>query len=165
MANKITIAQIMTMPAISVRPSTSLLEAAKLMDSHHFNGLPVTDDAGILVGIVTEYNLISKGSTLHLPTLQAVLSNLPIFSRDETEFKKEVSGVMAMTVTDVMDTSPLTLLNTSTFEDAVRMFTEHHRVNPIPIIDKNKKVVGVVSRFDVLKPFVMLQQQTKKEGE
>ena len=43
-----------------------------------------------------------------------------------------------------------------TLEEVVAAFRDHHRVNPIPVIDENRKVVGVVSRFDVLKPLQAL---------
>jgi CBS domain-containing protein len=145
---------IMTKEAISVSPETTLLEAAKIITDHKFNGVPVVDKEGALVGIVTEHDLISGASGIHLPTLQTVLTNLPVFSKDKAEFSKDVSNVMKLVVKDVMNKDPLTLLVTATYEETVKTFQAHHAVNPIPVIDSTRKLVGVVSRYDVLKPLV-----------
>lgn len=147
----VTIKDIMTKDVVSVAPETSLIDVAKLLTEKKFNGLPVIDGAGILVGILTEYNLISNQSGIHLPTLQAVLGNLSVFGKDKKEFSDEVAEVAKLTAKDVMNSDPLTLPNTATYEEVVKTFQDHHSVNPIPVIDSTRKLVGVVSRYDVLK--------------
>ena len=146
------VTDIMTASVISVQPETTLVEAARLMTEHKFNGLPVTDTNGVLLGIITEYGLISNQSGIHLPTLQTVLSKLPIFSKDKSEFAQQVEAVTRLTARDVMNADPLTLPNTASYEETVRAFQDHHGVNPIPVIDSTRKLVGVVSRYDILKP-------------
>src|SRR3990167_4801357 len=140
---------------ISVGPETALIKAAQIIMEHGFDGVPVVDKENKLVGILTEYALIEKSSSIHLPTFQKV------FKQDSSEFQKEVKEVTALKVQDVMNDDPLTLTPETSFEEMVKTFREHHRVNPIPVIDKDRKVIGVVSRFDVLKP---LQILNKKNG-
>lgn len=152
-----TVAEIMTKGIISVHPETSLAEVAKLMNEHKFNGLPVVDKNNVLVGIVTEYDLIGGESGIHLPTLQSVLSQLPVMGKDKSEFKEDIAAVSKLTAKDVMNKEPLTLLETASFAEVVTAFREHHRVNPIPVVNAKKQVVGVVSRFDILKPLQALQ--------
>lgn len=142
----------MSKDPLSVRAETSLVDVAKILTDKKFNGLPVVDAAGVLIGIVTEYNLISSQSGIHLPTLQAVLSQLPVFSKDKNEFTAEVAAVTKLTAHDVMNSDPLTLPSTATYDDVVRAFQDHHGVNPIPVIDSTRRLVGVVSRYDVIKP-------------
>ena len=57
-----------------------------------------------------------------------------------------------LTARDVMNSDPLTLPGTATYDEVVRAFQDHHGVNPIPVIDSTRKLLGVVSRYDVLKP-------------
>lgn len=152
MAKNLTIQDIMTREVVSVKPDTPLVEAAHIIAEHNFDGVPVLDAKGKLVGILTEYDLISKSSAVHLPTFQVILQNLQVLHSDKSKFQKEVEEVMSLTVKDVMNTDPLTLRDNATYEETVTAFAEHHRVNPIPVVDANNKVVGVVSRFDVLKP-------------
>ena len=148
----ITIKDIMTKDPITTTAAAALVDVAKILTDHKFNGLPVVDDSGILIGIVTEYSLISNQSGIHLPTLQAVLGNLPVFSKDKGEFNEEIAAVTKLTAKDVMNNDPLTLPVTATYDEVVRAFQDHHGVNPIPVIDSTRKLVGVVSRYDVLKP-------------
>jgi len=150
----ISIKDIMSAQPITVVAKTPLFEVAKIITEHKFNGVPVVDDRNILIGIVTEHDLISGASGIHLPTLQTVLNNLPVFSKDKAEFSKEVTDVLKLTAQDVMNTDPLTLLHTASYEDAVRAFQAHHAVNPIPVVDSTRVLVGVVSRYDVLKPLL-----------
>ncbi len=152
--DSITVREIMTKEVVTLTPEASLIDVAKLLTEKKFNGLPVIDAAGLLVGIVTEHDLISNQSGIHLPTLQAVLGNLPVFGKDKKEFSKDVEAVQKMTAKDVMNNDPLTLPSTATYEEVVKTFQDHHAVNPIPVIESTRKLVGVVSRYDVLKPLV-----------
>lgn len=153
----IMVKDIMVREVVTVRPETLLLDAAKLLGEHNFDGMPVVDAQNKLVGILTEYDLISKSSSVHLPTFQVVLQNLQVLHSDRSQFQKEIEEISSLMVKDVMNADPLTLLETATYEEAVAAFRDHHRVNPIPIIDAEKKVVGVVSRFDILKPLRVMK--------
>lgn len=150
---KVLAKDIMTKEVMSVRPDTSLLDTAKLIAEHNFDGVPVVDNENHLVGIVTEYDLINKTSAVHLPTLQVVLRNLPQFKKEEAHFQEEI---LSLKVSDIMNKDPLTLTPDVSYDDIIKLFREHHRVNPIPVIDKDHKVIGVISRFDVLRPFHVL---------
>ncbi|OGF82715.1 hypothetical protein A3B18_00355 [Candidatus Giovannonibacteria bacterium RIFCSPLOWO2_01_FULL_46_13] len=151
-----TVKSIMSKKVFSLSPEMPLSEGAKVLVEHNFDGAPVVDKENKLVGILTEYDLISKESIIHLPTFQTILQNLEIFKRDRSQFQKEVQEVAELKVKDVMNSDPLTLPEDATFEEAVKVFREHHRVNPIPVIDEDRKVVGVISRYDILKPLHVL---------
>jgi len=152
--SKVLVKDIMTKEAITVHSDTTLLEVAKILAEHNFDGVPVTDNDNRLVGLVTEYDLINKTSAVHLPTLQVILRNLPQFKQEEVHFQQEI---LSLKVTDIMNKEPITLTQDATYEEVIKLFREHHRVNPIPVIDSEHKVVGVISRFDVLRPFHILQ--------
>ena len=145
---------IMTKTVVFVKPDTSLLDVAKIIAEHNFDGVPVADDNNTLLGIITEYDLINKTSAVHLPTLQVVLRNIPQFKQDQSHFQEEI---LQIRVKDIMNKEPLTMGVDTPYDDIIKIFKDHHRVNPIPVVDKDGKVVGVVSRFDVLRPFHILE--------
>ena len=153
--SKPTVKDIMTSDVVSVHPDASILEAHELIAQHNFDGLPVVDREHHLVGILTEYDLLVKGSSLHLPTFQKVLAELRVYRRDRSQLQAEIDELKRLTVRDVMNSEPLTLPDTATFEEVVQAFRDHHRVNPIPVVDRDRRVVGVVSRYDVLKPLAL----------
>ena len=154
---QISIKDIMTRKVISVHPDDLLIDAAKTLAEHNFDGVPVVDKDKKIVGILTEYDMISKGSSVHLPTFQIIIQNLQVFRKDKSQFRKEFEEISSLKVKDVMNDNPLTLSENATFEETVAAFRDHHRVNPIPVINNKHKVVGVVSRFDVLKPLHLLK--------
>src|SRR6185436_7806064 len=102
MANPVTVADIMTTKIISVHPETGIAEVAKLINEYKLNGLPVVDKDNVLMGIVTEYDLIGGESGIHLPTLQSILSKLSVLHKDKSEFRKDIESVSKLTAKEVM---------------------------------------------------------------
>ena len=145
-----TVKDIMTKEVIMVSSETSLFDAAKVLYKNRFNGLPVVDKDNVLVGILTEYDLLNIDSMIHIPTLQNILGQINL---ENTEVKKEFETIAILKVGGVMNNDPLTLLDSATLEETVATFVEHHRVNPIPVIDFKRKVIGIVSRSDLIKFF------------
>ncbi len=147
--HNITVDDIMSRDVVYVHPQTSLLEAAQLMEQKSIDGLPVLDKEGALVGIITQYDMIRNTSHIHLPTLQKVFEGLRI--KDSKELQEERNKITALTVQDIMNHEPLKLLQGVSVSETVQTFRDHHRVNPIPVVDGQNKVVGVVSRYDIVK--------------
>lgn len=139
----------MTKKVITVKLDTPLIEAVNILLKNGFNGLPVVED-GILVGIVTEYDMIIKGSSIHLPTFLRLFEGLEIYKKDPL-IKDELKKVFNTKVRDVINNDPLTLFEFSSVFEVVDTFTKHHKVNPIPIVDQNKKLLGIISRSDMLR--------------
>lgn len=155
--SSLTVQDIMIKKVVSVFPDTSLLEASRLLGEYRIDGAPVVDHKNALVGVLTEYDLVSKGSAVHLPTLQTIFQNISVVKEDRSRFQKETEEITSLQVRDVMNTDPLTLSDTASLEEVVAAFRDHHRVNPIPVVDSGRKVVGVVSRYDVVKLFALAQ--------
>ena len=153
---KVLISEIMNTDVISVSPSTPVLEAAKIITEHNFDGIPVVDKSNHLLGILTEYDLITKTSPINITFIRKVLSDIHSKKDGEQE------NISDLTVGEIMNKEPLTLKGDTTYEQVLETFKEHHRVNPIPIVDNENKVIGVISRFDVLRPLNILSHSTKK---
>ena len=148
-----TINDLMSTKVISVHPETPLMEAANILARYNFNGLPVLDNNDTLVGILTEYDLIIKGSAVHLPTFMKLLSQFDLYRKDRGLIRDDIKKIFDMRVKDVMNHEPFVLPEDTSIEEAFRAFSEHHRINPIPIINRDRKVVGILSRFDLNKLF------------
>lgn len=145
--------EFMTQQVVTVKPSATLSEVSKAIEERGLNGVPVVDGKNRLLGIITEYNLLGTQSHIHFPTLQKILGSLSVHGKDKGGFADRVKAVNSLTATDVMDPTPLTLGPDESFEAAAKLFYEHHRVNPVPVIDSEKRIVGIVSRCDVLRVF------------
>lgn len=146
-----TIKDLMTKEVVSVRPDTPLIKAVDIIIQKDFSGLPVINKGNKLIGIVTDYDLVLKGTSIHLPTFLTLLKEFQIYKKDATLIKTDIKKILDMKVGDIMNKDPLTLFDDSSINDAINAFGQHHRVNPIPIIDRDHKLVGIISRLDMLK--------------
>lgn len=141
----------MTTQVISVKPETSSVEAAKVLFVNDFNGIPVVNGQNELVGLITEYDFIEKGSAQHLSPIGNLLEELAIFKENEDEIDKKIKNLISSKAEDIMNKEPMTLSPNNTLKEAADLFVGHHRVNPIPVVDGFNKVVGIVSRYDLIK--------------
>ena len=138
------IRDIMAKNVISVEPDAPLAEAAKIFQTYQFSGIPVMDKDKTLVGIVTQFDMLQKVSALYLAGDDSGKEKHGITPEDA----KKLSALKAK---DVMNPDAITLPEDATLEEAMGVFAEHHRVSSVPVVDKNKKVLGIVSKLDILK--------------
>jgi len=134
------IATYMTAPARTVRPESLLIEARELMTTGNFRHLPVVDEAGKLVGIITDRDMRSA---------------IPSGIMDEEEtgtFQKRFARITVLAImTEVVASLPLE----STLDDALLLF-DRTRVGALPVVDKAHKVVGILSIRDLLTAYRQL---------
>jgi CBS domain-containing protein len=144
---------IMTKKIIALNPDDGLDKATKLFEQHNFDGFPVINEEGILLGIVTAYDMVSQSYATHLPSLINILEDIYSKKADEDILKQQFERVRTIKVRDMMNEDPLVVGPDVRVEELAKEFIQHHRVNPIPVIDDSKKLLGVVSRFDILRFF------------
>jgi len=126
---------IMTDVVVSVSPETPVVEVALTLLDKHFNGVPVIDADKNLLGLITEFDLITKEKLMQLPALDVA----------------EIGKITKTLAKEVMNKEPIVLKYNDSFEVALATFNQHHRVNPIPVVDEHNKLVGIVSRYDLVK--------------
>ena len=151
----ITIADVMTSDPRCVNANVSVEEVIEIFAKTNFAGLPVTDESGGLVGIVTQYDLVTKGSGIHIPTLVKAMEQVKMIHPERMILEETLAPIKKLLVKDIMNTDPLYVAGDEPIEKAVESFAEHHKVNPLIVVDKNKKVIGVLSRHDLIKILAM----------
>lgn len=147
---KIKVSDFMTKKVVSVSPEMFLSEAAQILSQNSFNGVPVVDDKNKLLGILTEYDLIQRGSSLHIPTFLKLIKEFEVYRKDRQFIDKELKKILSVKVKEAMNRDPLAINFNASIEEAARLFSEHHKVNPIIVIDENNVVVGIISRCDII---------------
>ncbi len=141
---------LMTTKVITVTAETPLASAVSILSEHNFNGLPVVDDKGILQGLLRERDLISSESYVHLKTLIKLVNEVKFYKKDSSPIHDDLEKIMSLKVKDVMTISPPMLAPDASIEQASSMFGDP-KINPIPIVDSQKKLVGILSLSDLTK--------------
>jgi CBS domain-containing protein len=124
---------VMSAPAVTVAPRTSVKQGLRLLDRHHVTALPVVGSDGHLLGVVSEADLLHDA----------------VRHDDRTSLiPHEHSHSAARSVEDVMSTLSMTVSPDSDLSDAVELMTGT-AVKSLPVVERGR-VVGVVSRSDVV---------------
>ena len=137
----------------TLRPEDNLMSAAKLLGEYNYDGFPVIDANKNLVGVITSYDMVSDKSATHLAGLEKVLNDIKEGKAEEKDLELIYKELEEIKVKDMMNTEPLTVDSEMSIADLAKKFSEHHSVNPIPVIDADKKLAGVVSRYDIIRFF------------
>ena len=138
-------ADVMSRSVLSVTPNASLVEAIRLMLGNHISGLPVIDEAGQLVGILTEGDLLRRGETgteRHRPRWLEILMG-------PGRLASEYVRTHGRKVDDIMTREPVSVALEAPLDEIVELM-ERHRIKRVPVIDRDK-LVGIVSRADLLR--------------
>ena len=119
------------------------------MRQHELPGVPVVD-SGRLVGIVTEADLVirDEDADLRLPHHIDLFGGV-IFLEPIKHYEERLRRAFAATVADMMTRDPVTVRAEDTIRDAARLIAER-RHNRLPVVDDDGKLLGVVTRVDVL---------------
>src|SRR5215510_82964 len=135
---------VMTWGAITVEPDASVTRAVRLMLENKISGLPVLDDKGELVGMVTEGDFLRRGELGTQRQRPRWLEFLLGPGRLAAEYVQS-SG---QKVAEIMTPEPKTITPETSLDEVVRLM-ERHRVKRLPVVEDGK-LVGIVSRADLL---------------
>ncbi|MCO6412568.1 MAG: CBS domain-containing protein [Thiogranum sp.] len=146
----LTVTEVMNQPVRSVRRQTSLAEAAHLMVNERISGLPVVDDNGRLVGIITEADFLrALGMPTQQPhhslwqTLESLFGHLAHHGNLEAP-DDPVETQMAHNVVCVGPEDKL---------HAVLDQMKQHSVKRVVVCDSERRVLGIVTRSDLVRVF------------
>ncbi|WP_027528462.1 CBS domain-containing protein [Bradyrhizobium sp. Ec3.3] len=145
--------QIMTRSVISVTPDTTIVEAANIMLKRHVSGLPVVDETGKLVGVVSEGDFIRRSEIGTQRKRGRWLKFILGPGQSASDFVQE----HGRKVSEVMTTSPVTITEDTALAEIVDIL-EQNNIKRLPVV-RGDKVVGLVSRANLLQAVASLARQ------
>jgi len=138
------VSDIMTRNPRTVSPNMRLQEVASIMCLYRIPALPVVDENGILVGNISEMDLLKN----LLPTMDDIVGG-----EGAMEIERMIpnySSSMDTLVKDLMIKNPISVTSDMHVLKATAKMTSH-RFRRIPVIDADGKLVGVMSLGDMHK--------------
>ena len=124
---------------ITLRPEQSVSEAVDVMDENNLHRLPVVDESGKLVGLVTE---------------SVIMSNTPNNASSLSVF--EVNYLLnKLKICDIMIEEVITIGEDALLEEAA-VLMRRNDIGCLPVIDENKTLIGIITHNDIFTAFIEL---------
>jgi CBS domain-containing protein len=143
------VSEVMTRSVVTVRPETAVHEAARLMVTHGVSGLPVVDERGAVVGIVSEGDLIVRQrSPERRPWWRAFFDEGEALA---ARYRKAVGDRVA----DVM-TRVVACVGPDASIATAAAILEDRRIRRLPVVEGGR-LVGIVSRGDLIRSLATAQ--------
>ena len=146
---------VMTQSTVTVDPDASIMHAIQMMLKRRISGLPVVDNTGALVGILTEGDLLRRvelGTQKRRPRwIEFLIGSGRLASEYVSACGRKVHEVMTTPVHTVTEDAPLA--------DVVKIM-ELRQVKRLPVV-RGDEVVGIVSRANLLRALVSIERETK----
>lgn len=140
----LTVADVMTRNVAQVMPDTSVAEVVGQLIDRGLKALPVVDADRHILGIITDGDLLSRGGTTLPVRLQQLL---PL---DERAAQVVALAHQPQRAADVMTRDPITLAATTPLAQAAAVMADRN-LKRMPVVDETGRLVGMVSRYDLLK--------------
>jgi len=137
-------ADVMVRHVVTVRPDDSVADAVKLLVANDISAVPVVDEHGGVVGVLSESDLIHRseiGTEKHHPWwLEAVMP--------ASHLAGEFAKAHGRRVSEIMSTRPVTAKEDASLAE-IAMLLERRRIKRVPIV-RDGKLVGIVSRSNLI---------------
>jgi CBS domain-containing protein len=147
-----TVDKVMTREVVTVRPTTAYKELVALMSRHAISALPVVDlvdSQGQLVGLVSQDDLLAK---------ERAGAERRMTSRGRGEQAK----AHAELARDAMTSPVVSVAPDDSLARAARVM-HSAKIRHLPVVDDEGRLVGIVSRSDLLKPYLRSDESIRRE--
>jgi CBS domain-containing protein len=140
---------VMTHDPIVVHPETAISEVIQILAEKHISGLPVVNDQGSLVGIVSESDLMWQETGVTPPAYIMLLDSV-IYLQDPTKYERSLHKALGQTVLDVMTKNPTTITADQPLPVAARHMNEL-KVHSLPVLNDAHQLIGILTRGDIIR--------------
>jgi CBS domain-containing protein len=144
-----TVADIMDSEPVTVAPDASVEEVVRVLKSNELSGVPVVNEGGRCVGIITEEDLViaDEQGDLHIPHYIELMGGV-VFLEPLRRFEERLRRAVASSAEDMMTEDPVTIAPEASVAQAGRVMVDKGH-NRLPVVEHGQ-LVGVVTRVDVL---------------
>jgi CBS domain-containing protein len=146
------VSDVMTRRVISVTPEATVRHAIHLMLANHISGLPVIDDKGKLVGIVSEGDFLRRSEI----GTERKRSRWLIAFLGPNEPAHDYVHSHGLKVKEVMTCEPIKVQEDTQLDQVVHLM-ESHNIKRLPVV-RGEKVVGVVSRANLMRALASIHR-------
>lgn len=144
----LTARDIMTKEVVTVTPQTGVRELAALLLDRKISGAPVVDEAGKVLGVVTESDLVFLNKKVHLPTAVAILDAF-VFLESPGKMEQELKKMAGTKVGDICSQRLISVRPDTELEELATLMAEQ-QVHTLPVLE-GEQLVGVIGKADIIR--------------
>ncbi|WP_020123410.1 CBS domain-containing protein [Streptomyces canus] len=153
------VGSVMTMEVVRATYGTTFKEVARLLRENRISGLPVVDEDDKVIGVISETDLMTHQAQLPEPYEPKRRFRLADLTRTG---RRQAAKARARTAGRLMSEPPITVQADNTIVQAARTMAEN-RVERLPVLDEEGRLVGIVTRRDLLKVFLRPDAEIRRE--
>jgi CBS domain-containing protein len=148
--------EIMRTDVPTVSPDDSVATVANLLVSTGLVGVPVVENDR-MIGIVTDSDVIAREADVDAPTVVPFLD--AIFVADAgRSFQEEVRHALAVNARQLMTSPVISIRDSATLSHIATLMVDE-KVNPVPVLDDDDHLVGIIQRSDLVRVIARLESQ------
>jgi len=140
---------IMSRDVITVRKDSTIKEVVELLVEHKISGAPVVDETDRLIGMISEGDLLYKDRKLQTPAFLEILGGV-IYLENPQRLSQDLKKMTASVVTELMTKKVFTVREITPVQEIASLMIKR-KINRVPVVDEAEKVVGIVSRQDLVR--------------
>lgn len=134
---------VMTCKVVSILEEAPVMEAAVRMRDHDISGLPVLNGDGVLRGVISEKDFLSRMNEEKIPSFMQVL----IQCMDDT--RCFALPLKTLKVRDIMSSPPVVVHKSLKLLDVANLL-DRYNINRVPVCDDNNALAGIIARSDLV---------------
>lgn len=156
----LTVSDAMTTDPVTVTPETPVTDVARVMIDRGIGGVPVVDESGDLLGIVTESDLVVQDSDVKFPSFVHFLDGYVFVPGSLHRFEEKFRKAVAATAGDLMTEDVETVGPGDPVEDVATLMTKN-KLKRFPVIEGGR-LVGIITMADIVK---LISKDVHVEGD
>lgn len=141
--------EVMTTDVLAFSTDENISDATRRIVERGIDAGPVVDADGRVVGLLSSGDLIMQAAELHFPAMFTILGATIENWREKRKFDRDVNKALGATVGEVMNAEVITIGPDATIEEAATAMHDHD-ISRLPVVDGIGRLVGIISRYDVL---------------
>ena len=146
-----TAADLMTRNVITVTQDMTVKHLAQLLMDNNISGVPVIDDGGKLIGVVTENDLIDQNKKVHIPTVVSILDSF-IYLESPDRMEQEMRKIAGSMVRDIYSKNVRTVGPAATLDELATIMSEQN-IHTLPVVEGDQ-LVGIIGKRDIIRTII-----------
>ena len=140
-ASYVPVRDVMTRDVVTVTKDADVHEVSSLLSEKGISGMPVVDDQHVVIGVITEADVLSMSGVKKGHTIGEIIRHLlgePLAERSEG------------TVSDFMSVPPVVVHPEADLKEAAALL-DKRKIKRLPVVDETGRLCGIISRADIVK--------------